>query len=98
MRIDSIDPMSRLSTAILLWRRARHYFGGPRGWLALDALALVLGIVLNWPWLVAAGLAPLLLSALPCAVMCGLGLCASKMANDSCQTPGSADSLKASVP
>jgi len=29
----------------------------------------------SWGWLVAAGLAPLLLSVLPCLVMCGLGLC-----------------------
>jgi len=29
----------------------------------------------GWGWLVAAGIAPVLLSVLPCLVMCGLGLC-----------------------
>jgi hypothetical protein len=33
------------------------------------------GIALNWGWLTAVGAAPLLLSALPCVAMCGLGLC-----------------------
>lgn len=33
------------------------------------------GMALQWPWLVAIGVAPVLLSLLPCAVMCGLGLC-----------------------
>lgn len=29
----------------------------------------------GWGWLVAIGVAPVILSLLPCAVMCGLGLC-----------------------
>ena len=36
------------------------------------------GAVLGWDWLVAAGLAPLILSVLPCAAMCALGLCAMR--------------------
>ncbi len=30
----------------------------------------------GWSWLVAAGVAPIILTILPCAVTCGLGLCA----------------------
>ncbi len=42
----------------------------------LGVFALVgAGLALGWPWLVAFGLAPLLLSLLPCAAMCALGLC-----------------------
>lgn len=49
--------------------------GGRRTWLAVAAVALVGGVVLNWSWLVAAGIAPLLLAFAPCAAMCALGLC-----------------------
>jgi hypothetical protein len=40
---------------------------------------VVIGAVLNWSWLVAVGIAPLLLTALPCIAMCGLGLCMNRM-------------------
>src|SRR3546814_3036862 len=36
--------------------------------------------------LVAVGVAPLLLSVLPCAAMCALGLCMNRMAGKSCST------------
>jgi hypothetical protein len=45
------------------------------------------GLMINWSALVAAGIAPLIISALPCAVMCALGLCMSGMSGRSC-TPG----------
>jgi hypothetical protein len=53
---------------------------GRRRFVALAALVLVLGAALNWTWLVAAGVAPLLVSALPCVAMCALGLCMKRMA------------------
>src|SRR5215831_4818995 len=43
--------------------------------VAVAALALVAIVAASWNWLVAAGLATILVSALPCLVMCGLGLC-----------------------
>ncbi len=46
-----------------------------RGLIAVAVLLLALGLAFNWSWLVAVGAAPLILSVLPCAVMCGLGLC-----------------------
>jgi len=33
----------------------------------------------GWDWLVAAGLATFIVALAPCAVMCALGLCASRM-------------------
>ncbi len=54
---------------------ARYYLGGRIGLIAIAAAALGLGAYYNWAWLVAAGIAPLLLSALPCVAMCALGLC-----------------------
>ena len=48
---------------------------GRQGWL-VAALALVTaGAALNWGWLTAIGVAPLLLSFAPCAAMCAAGVC-----------------------
>ena len=52
-----------------------HWLGGRRGLLIAGLLAAAGGLWLGWPSLAAAGLAPLLLSVLPCVVMCALGLC-----------------------
>lgn len=66
---------------------ARHYLWGRRGVMLLGATAVVAGVILNWSWFVAVGLAPLLLGLAPCAAMCALGLCASKMMGaKSCST------------
>jgi hypothetical protein len=54
---------------------ARYYLRRPRVLLALAAIAIVAGLALNWSWLVAAGLAPILISTLPCLIMCAFGVC-----------------------
>lgn len=54
---------------------ARHYLGRPRVLLILATIAIVAGLVFNWSWLVAIGLAPILISTLPCLVMCAFGVC-----------------------
>lgn len=44
------------------------------------AVALIAaGLIWQWSWLVAIGVAPLLLSAAPCVAMCALGLCMHRM-------------------
>jgi|SRR6185437_2281631 len=53
----------------------RYHVGTRRVILVLGAAALVGGLALNWNWLVAIGAAPILLSTLPCLVMCGFGVC-----------------------
>ena len=68
-----------------------YWLRGPKGIAVLIVSALVVGAALNWSWLVAVGIAPLLLTVLPCAVMCGLGLCINKMAGGSCATSTHAD-------
>lgn len=65
---------------------ARYYLGSRRGLIIVAFAALVGGLALNWSWLVAAGIAPLLLTALPCVAMCALGLCMNKMGEKSCST------------
>jgi len=56
----------------------------PRVAVAFAVAALVAGAALNWGWLAAAGIAPLLVTALPCLAMCGLGLCMSRMQGQAC--------------
>ena len=54
---------------------ARYYLWRPRVLLTLAAIAIVAGLAFNWSWLVAAGLAPILISTLPCLIMCAFGVC-----------------------
>src|SRR3546814_16198635 len=63
---------------------ARYYLGGRKALIALAGLIVVAGGALNWSWLVEVGVAPLLLSVLPCAAMCALGLCMNIMAGQTC--------------
>ena len=54
----------------------RYYLGNRWGLIGLIVLAAAVGLYVGgWSWLVAAGLAPIVLSTLPCLVMCGLGVC-----------------------
>lgn len=56
---------------------ARYYLANRWTLLAAGGLAIALGLLFGgWGWLVAAGLAPLVLSLLPCAAMCAIGACA----------------------
>lgn len=77
-------PSQPLTDRLPSWMRGR------RGLVVLGTLVLGLGAAFNWSWLVAAGVAPLLLSAVPCVAMCALGLCMSRMA-------GSADKASSAV-
>jgi hypothetical protein len=63
---------------------ARYYLLSRTGLLSVAGLAIVAGAALNWNWLVATGIAPILIALLPCAVMCGLGLCFHRLAGGSC--------------
>lgn len=73
----------------------RSYLGNRRVLLIVAIAALSGGVALNWSWLVAAGIAPILLLMLPCLLMCGLGLCMNKMVGGSCASqpaqPGKAE-------
>ena len=69
-----------------LLRVARYYLRSWRSLLVLTTIALIAGVGFSWNWFVAIGFAPILLAALPCLVMCGLGLCvacSSKMRGSS---------------
>lgn len=51
---------------------------GPRRWWLFGAIGGIAGLTFGWEQLVLFGLAPILISLLPCLIMCGLGLCMMK--------------------
>jgi hypothetical protein len=62
--------------------------GRNRSLLGSTALALLaVGFAWQWSWLVAIGVAPLLISAAPCLAMCALGLCMHRMARAQAARP-----------
>ena len=58
---------------------ARSVLSNRFGLLAIAAGAIGLTAYSSWGWLVALGLAPLLLSVAPCVAMCALGMCTMGM-------------------
>ncbi len=62
------------------------YIGGKRGLIILAIGIAGGGMAMNWGWLVAVGIAPILLVVLPCAAMCALGLCMNKADGKSCSS------------
>lgn len=64
--------------------------------VSIPAAAAVVAIVAgaNWSWLVTTGIVSVLLSVLPCVLMCGLGLCMHKFSGGTDhKTAGSAADL-----
>jgi hypothetical protein len=76
----------------------RRYLSGRRRWIALAVGILAAGTWLNWGWLVAAGVAPLIVAFAPCAAMCALGLCMSRMGGRSCSNDAKTGAGAASEP
>jgi len=68
----------------------RYWLGGRRGVIAALMLVAGLGIGFGWSWLVAIGIAPVLVAVLPCAAMCALGFCASRLRGPSCSSEADA--------
>ena len=62
----------------------RRFARSHRGMLLIAAAVLAAGAALNWSWLVAVGIAPLLIAVGPCLVMCALGVC--MMGGKKCKT------------
>jgi len=86
-------PLSRLGLSLV-----RYYLVNRWALLVLGAGVLLTGIALNWGWLVAAGIAPILLSTLPCLVMCGLGLCMLCRSSEKQTARDAADAATSSAP
>lgn len=87
-----------------IWRdvlyAASYHFGNRWVFLALASLAVVGGLSFGgWAWLVAAGFAPVILSTLPCLLMCAFGVCMACRSNkaQSTATLGAADPTSSST-
>ena len=69
-----------------LWALVRYGLGSRTGKLLIGAGIVASGLFLGWDWLVAAGLAPVVLGVLPCVAMCAAGLCMSGRGSKSCSS------------
>src|SRR6266436_203799 len=81
-KFAALDPARATSTS-----SSPHILSNWRFWLALATVAVIAGAASNWSWLIAVGIAPILITLLPCAVMCALGLCLMKKAGADCKSP-----------
>lgn len=62
-------------------------WSGDRRVLAVVGLAIsATGLAIGWDWLTAVGIAPLIVSAAPCLVMCALGLCVIRRNQQACSS------------
>lgn len=73
--LSTLEPSRRPSTIEAFMSR----FDRRTKMIALTLAAVGAAMYFGWGWLAAAGLTSLIIGFLPCAVMCGLGLCASRM-------------------
>jgi hypothetical protein len=67
----------------------------PRGLIVAAIAVIAGGLALGWSWVVALGLAPLILSVAPCAAMCALGACAMTKGKSSGAAPAARQQAKA---
>ncbi|NIR32805.1 MAG: hypothetical protein GWN84_26610 [Gammaproteobacteria bacterium] len=86
--VKADDAQTQTSLGQDLLRLARYWLGGRWGLLAVGALAAAGGLALSWDWLVAAGLAPLVIGVLPCVAMCAAGLCMKGLGSHACDASG----------
>jgi hypothetical protein len=75
MTVSKLSAASTASSGESLAGRAGRLLRSPRGLIGLAIVLIVVGAAFNWSWLVAAGVAPIILVTAPCLVMCTLGLC-----------------------
>lgn len=65
-------------------RLLRYRLGDRRILIGVAAALFTAALAFNWQWLVAAGLASLIVGVLPCIAMCALGMCAMGRGNSAC--------------
>ena len=76
----------------------RYWLESRTGVIVSLVLLAVIGLSFGWSWLVAVGIAPLLVAVLPCAAMCALGLCASRLGGRSCASEVDAKAASSGPP
>ncbi len=81
---------SQTTLAQDLMALAGYGFRSRTGKILIGGSLIAGGMFFGWDWLVAAGLAPVVLGILPCAAMCAVGLCMNRAGGKSC-SPGTGD-------
>lgn len=72
---NQIPQIARIPEAASAGDRIRSWLTSPRGLLLVGIAVIAAGLALGWNWVVAIGLAPIVLAVAPCALMCALGMC-----------------------
>ena len=74
--MTGISPLNSAEAAGFASAGSRPQWLTRRRLLVVGAATVIgSGMALNWGWITAIGLAPILITLAPCAAMCGLGLC-----------------------
>ena len=79
------NSVSETSLSADIFRYIRYQLRGRRGLIVGIAALAVAGLWFSWPWLVLAGIAPILIAVAPCAIMCALGLCGRHLVSNAHQ-------------
>lgn len=87
IRDSHIPQIARIPTAEKTGDRVRSWLRSPRGLLLVGIAVIAAGLALGWNWVVAIGLAPIILAVAPCALMCALGLCMMGMRHGKTANP-----------
>jgi hypothetical protein len=87
MTVSKPFSLSAASSGRSLAGWAAQLLRSPRGLIGIAAVMLVVGAAFKWSWLVAAGVAPLVLRSAPCLAMCALGLCMANMGRRNSGSP-----------
>lgn len=66
---ETSEPMQTGRPALM------QFLSGRRSLLILALIVIGAGAAFNWSWLTAIGVAPVILSLAPCAIMCATGFC-----------------------
>ena len=75
LRDSQIPQIARIPATASAGARVRSWLRSPRGLLLIGIAVIAAGLALGWNWVVAIGLAPIVLAVAPCALMCALGMC-----------------------
>ncbi|HEV2160735.1 MAG TPA: hypothetical protein VGR52_00655 [Stellaceae bacterium] len=97
-RNSQISQIARAPMNANAGQRARSWLTSPRGLLLVGIAVIAAGLALGWNWIVALGLAPIVLAIAPCALMCALGMCMMGMGHGKTTGPTAAPEAKMSEP
>lgn len=91
IRDSQIPQIARIPAAASARDRARAWLTSPRELLLIGIAVIAAGLALGWKWVVAIGLAPIVLAVAPCALMCALGMCMMGMGRKAANPTGAGE-------